>query len=428
MPRLTRARIEALRPSLEEFSVWDSEIGGLGLRVRPSGVMSFVLVHRLDGRLRKHTLGRCGPDYDLAQARHDALEIKHASRHPPGLRPGSRAAAASLTVGGLIDFYLSEGPAMKPNKKASSWATDRSVLECHVRPLLGPRLASSLTRAEVARFQQDVASGLTARDVKLGPRARSIVTGGRTVAALATATLGAAYAFAVALERLPSNPTKGVQRFSGVRRERFLSEREVAALGAALEIMESRDPSQGVMADAVRLLILTGCRKTEILSLRWEWVDWRNGCLRLPDSKTGARIVPCADVALRLLRRRWEADAGRGSPYVLPAMKGDGHLVGLPRAWARAKALADAVAFQQATALGEDAHRLRSLADVRLHDLRHSFASFAIADGASLFMVGKALGHRQTRTTEIYAHLSDDPLRRLADQTGARIAGAMKLS
>jgi integrase len=148
--------------------------------------------------------------------------------------------------------------------------------------------------------------------------------------------------------------------------------------------------------------MLTGCRKSEILCLRWEWVDFDRGCLRLPDSKTGAKVVPLAAAAMELL-----SELPRTSTYVLPAAKGAGHHTGVQKDWERVRVRA-------------------GLPGLRLHDLRHSFASFAVADGNTLFMVGKVLGHKQTRTTEVYAHLADDPLRAVADRTAARIAAAMK--
>ena len=248
--------------------------------------------------------------------------------------------------------------------------------------------------------------------------------------------------FAILTDLLKTNPTKGVERFQTIRRERYLSDREIAAISEALAQFEREEPRHAVMADTVRLLILTGCRKSEILSLRWDYVDWEVGCLRLPDSKTGAKTVPLADAAVELLRRRWDEgrppERSRGhnsgdtlaaaerSPFVLPALKGDGHFVGLPNLWAKVKVRADEILRQKAAEAGKDPRDVRSLLHVRLHDLRHSFASFAIAGGASLFMVGKVLGHKQARTTEIYAHLSDDPLKQLANRTAARLSEAMR--
>jgi integrase len=150
------------------------------------------------------------------------------------------------------------------------------------------------------------------------------------------------------------------------------------------------------------LLLLTGCRKSEILSLRWEWVDIERACLRRPDSKTGAKVVPLASAALELL-----VDLPYHSGFVLPAVRGPGHYTGLQKDWERVRERAN-------------------LPGLRIHDLRHSFASFAVADGNTLFMVGRLLGHKQVRTTEGYAHLASDPLRLVADRTAMRIAAAMK--
>ena len=167
---------------------------------------------------------------------------------------------------------------------------------------------------------------------------------------------------------------------------------------------------------------MTGCRRNEIRSLQWDWGDFDRGCLRLPDSKTGAKIVPLAAVALALL-----SALPRTSPFVLPSSRSDGHIVGLQKAWDKVRVRATELARERATAAGEPPERALNLSDVRLHDLRHSYASFAVADGATLFLVGKVLGHRQTRTTEVYAHLHDDPLRAVADRTGAKIAEMMRV-
>jgi integrase len=145
---------------------------------------------------------------------------------------------------------------------------------------------------------------------------------------------------------------------------------------------------------------VTGCRKSEILGLRWDWVKRR--CLDLPDSKTGAKTVPLASVALEIL-----AALPRTSDWVLPATRGGGCLIGLDSAWLKVRQRA-------------------GLPGLRLHDLRHSFASSAVADGSNLFLVGKVLGHRHARTTEKYAHVADDPVLAVAERTGARIAAALK--
>jgi integrase len=325
-----------------------------------------------------------------------------------GADPIAEAAAAvpkALTVADLADLYFAEGPADKPNKKASSWGADRSNVERHIKPLLGRKLASALTQADIAKFQMDVAAGKSKADIKTGKRGRAIVEGGRGTAARSLAVFGAMLQFGVVHKLIPANPAKGVQLLRGAKKERFLSEVELARLADTLVAMEREHHLSATAAASIRLLLLTGCRKSEILALRWEWVDFERSCLRLPESKTGAKVVPLAAVALELLTALPRA---ADVVWVLPAGRnGAGHYTGLQKDWERVRACA-------------------ALPGLRLHDLRHSFASFAVADGNTLFMVGKVLGHRQTRTTEIYAHLADDPLRAVADRTAARIAAVMK--
>jgi integrase len=217
---------------------------------------------------------------------------------------------------------------------------------------------------------------------------------------------------------LPANPAKGVKLFHGEKKERFLSEVEIARLADTLAAMEIEGLNRNAAA-AIRLLLLTGCRRNEILSARWEYVDFERRCLRLPDSKTGAKVVPLAAAALALLaglprtdkavwvlpgspRKGKEKPKGQNEPKVEP-----GHYTGLQKAWEKVRERA-------------------SLPGLRLHDMRHSFASFAIADGATLYMVGKVLGHKQARTTEGYAHLAADPVRAVADRAANRITNAMK--
>jgi integrase len=223
------------------------------------------------------------------------------------------------------------------------------------------------------------------------------------VARLAVAIFAAMLEFAVARKLIDINPARGVKLFKAERRERFLSHAEVTQIADTLAAMEVENTINPNFAAAIRLLLLTGCRKSEILSLKWSWIDFERKCLRLPDSKTGAKVVLLPAAALAIL-----SELDKTSEWVFPAAYGDGPARGLQKVW-------------------EEVRRKANLQNVRIHDFRHSYASFAVADGATLFMIGKVLGHRQARTTEIYAHLSDDPVRALAERTAARIAEAMSL-
>jgi integrase len=177
----------------------------------------------------------------------------------------------------------------------------------------------------------------------------------------------------------------------------------MATLGETLTTAEGEGENVTAIA-AIRLLILTGCRKSEILTVQWEHVDFERAFLLLPDSKTGEKIIPLGAPALELLASLPRIE---GNPYVLPGEKEKQHLVGLPRVWERIKKRA-------------------KLQDVRLHDLRHSFASVGAGAGMGLPIVGKLLGHRDPKTTARYAHIGDDPAKAAADRISGTIAAAMK--
>jgi integrase len=313
---------------------------------------------------------------------------------------------SDIKLSELCDLYLSQ-PVIITNrgteKKASSLETDRSNMDRHIKPLLGQVRLRALTRADIEAFQQDVAAGKSKADVKTKPRGRAIVSGGKGTAARSVAVLAALLSFAVSRGMRSDNPARGVKLFANQRRERFLTFEEIARIGEALSKLEVDGANSSAIA-AVRLLMLTGCRRGEVLSLQWSWIDFQRRCLRLPDSKTGAKVVPLGDPAIELLR---SMPAVHESPFVFPASRGDGHFVGLSSVW-------------------DDLTKSAALPGLRLHDLRHSFASVAVGGGESLYVVGKILGHRQARTTEIYAHLADDPVRAAADRAAQRIHEAMQ--
>lgn len=427
MPKLTKRIVDAVEPSDRDAFLWDSEVKGFGLKATPTGAKSYVLQYRTpEGRSRRFTIGKHGSPWTCEEARKRAVDLLRGLADGVDPLQAKTEARSVLTVKELAELYLAEGPAEKPNKKASSWETDASNFRRHIIPLLGVRSIKSITPSDISKLQADVAAGKTATDVRTGWRGRARVRGGKGIASRAVAAIGAAYTFAVGRGLVSANPARGVKLLKGEKKERFLSEREVAALADALTVMEEEVKLHPRMATAIRLLMLTGCRKGEILGLQWSWIDFERGIIRLPDSKTGAKVVPLPPPALEILAGlAWV----KGNPHVLPAIRGDekGPLNGLQSAWESVRRRATALARQRAEEAGEPLEHSPDLTGVRLHDLRHSYASFAVADGATLFLVGKVLGHRQARTTEVYAHLRDDPLKAVADRTAKKIADAMRL-
>lgn len=400
--KITKRSVEEIVPAGRDLFIWDTELKGFGAKITPSGVRTYVVQYRLGGRnslVRRFTIGRHGSPWTPEDARKEALRIR--GRVADGLDPAAdkSEARAEMTVAALCDLYLDEGCA---TKKPGTVINDRSRIAHHIKPLLGRKRLSQVTRGDVERVLRDVAAGKTKKNQKGGPRVRTIVRGGRGVANRVIETLGSIFTFAVNHELRPDNPVRGIKKFTPRRIERFLALSELARLGEALTAAE-RDGENPSAIAAIRLLVLTGCRRGEILSLKWEHVDFEHACLRLPDSKTGAKVVPLGTPALQLIAALPRLEE---NPYVLPGAREGGHLIGLQKVWHRVQIAAN-------------------LEGVRIHDLRHSFASVAVAGGDSLYLVGRVLGHKQARTTQIYAHVHDDPLRAVADRASSAIAAAM---
>ena len=402
--KITKRLVDAVQPGERDKFVWDRETKGFGLKVTPKGRRVYVLQTSLNGRLRRFTIGRHGSPWTPDGARKEAL--RRLVMITEGKDPADERLSTfgDMTISHLCDLYLQEGC---EKKKSSTVAVETGLIERHIKPCLGKRPVSAVTRADVEKFMSDIAAGKTAADVKTGPRGRAIVTGGKGTANRTTDLLSSIMGFAVRREIRLDNPVRGVKKYAAIPRDRFLSRSEIAKLGEVLTRAEmSADPSTSenpYAIAALRLLMLTGCRKTEVLSLRWEWVDFDRALLRLPDSKTGAKVVHLGTPALELLQGLPRVE---GNPHVIPSSRSGGHLVGLHRIWDRIR-------------------RRAGLEGVRIHDLRHSFASVAVSSGDSLYLVGKVLGHAKSRSTERYAHLADDPVKAVADRTSQEIAAAL---
>jgi Arm DNA-binding domain len=207
--RITRWLAETTRPSARDVFLWDTDLPGFGLKITPAGNRIFVLQYRIDGRLRRYTIGNSGSPWSVLSARHEATRLLRqiAERHDPAEEKA--AAKRDLSIADLCDLYLSEGCRAK---KSTTIATDLGRIERHIKPLLGRRRTRTVSRRDIERFMADVASGTTAADIKTGPHGRAIVTGGKGTAVRTVGLLGAIFSFAVKRGIRFDNPVHGINR------------------------------------------------------------------------------------------------------------------------------------------------------------------------------------------------------------------------
>lgn len=427
--RLDKRSVEKLAPAAARYIVWDATDAGFGIRIEPSGRKTFVVRYLAEGGgrgapQRQVTLGPF-PAMSVAEARDAARDVRADVRKGGDPVAAKTAHRREITVAALIDLYEAEGLVVQRGTRLDAPMKPMTArytvarLRNHVIPLLGSRRLSEIKPRDIVAFVAAVASGRTAKDQKIGPRARVIVKGGEGAARKVVRDLSAVFTFAQRRELVSANPVAaaGVSKTDGRRKlEDCLSVDDVQRLGAALVELESEGVNRKAV-DIARLWALTGCRRNEIAGLRWSEVDRERGLLVLDDTKTGRSVRPLSAAALTLLeaiRARSIAEGERpegdrntdASHFVFPAERGEGFYQGTKRVWP--------VALKRA-----------GLPHVAPHTLRHSLGSAAASAGESLLMVGSLLGHANARSTEIYAHVAHDPARMAADRATAGIAAAL---
>lgn len=380
MPRLTKRYVDSiLAPAPDggrDVVLWDDELPGFGVRVKPSGIKSYIIQYRNAGRSRRMTLGRHGV-LTAEEARKMARE--HFGKVVRGGDPAKarRDEREAPTVRDLAHDYLERHAV--PNKRPSSVKDDRSMLD----RLILPRLGSSKVR-EVSR--RDVESLVLF--LKATPHQANRVR----------ALLSKMFSLAVAWEWRSDNPVKGVEKFPEHKRDRWLKDDELARL---FDVLDTH-PNQRA-ANVVRLLLLTGARRGEVLGATWDQFDLGRGVWTKPAHTTKQKRtehLPLSAQAIALVTAMKEA-ADEDETYVFPGERPGKPLQEIKKFWSDARANA-------------------GIPDVRLHDLRHTYASHLVSAGMSLAIVGRLLGHTQPQTTQRYAHLADDPLRAAADRFGAK--------
>lgn len=423
---ISKRSVEALRcPSTKDrVFLWDNALAGFGVAAfpptarMPEGRKVYVAQFRLNGRSRRMKLGEHGritPDQARSLAK-QTLGAVERGKDPIEERRRERAVRTFKAVADeFIDLHA------KAKRKSRTADDYEALLRLHILPAIGSRRVTDVRRADVAKLH-----------AKLSAKPE---TGNRCLAVISSVWNWAARRDEVKRE---DNPARGIERNPETRRERFLTSDEIVRLGDTLRLAETAGLPWAVdenapnakhvpkknrltaidphAAAAIRLLILTGARVSEILTARWDAIDWERGLLLLADSKTGAKAIYLPAPALALL-----ADLPRvnGNPYIIagqaprkPKPEPDGKK-------ADGRARADLKKPWAAVA------KHAGLEGVRLHDLRHSFASIGAGASLGLPIIGKLLGHTQPATTARYSHLDADPLHRAANLIGGHIAAAL---
>lgn len=376
LSKITKAVVDSLQPG---DLAWDADVKGLGVRCQRRDRV-YMVKYRSQGRQRWYTIGKHGSPWTPELARREAKRILGLVAEGKDPADKKRKDRSAPTISALAERFLEEHVASK--------AKDRTYTEYK-------RLIERVVTPELGRLKVDEVRSSDIEKLHLKFRATPYQAN-RLVALLSKM-------FNWSGRRGERNPCIGVERFAEQKRWRYLSSAELARLGAALLHTEQVRLTSPYVVAAIRLLVFTGARLTEILTLRWDHVDLERGLLNLSDSKTGAKTVYLNSAARELLT---SLPRVQDNPFVVAGERKGRHLVNLEKPWRKVREMAQ-------------------IPDVRLHDLRHSFASIGAGAGLGLPVIGALLGHAQSATTARYAHLAADPLRQAADLIGKRLEAAL---
>ncbi|MEQ1941931.1 tyrosine-type recombinase/integrase [Mesorhizobium sp. VNQ89] len=408
--RLTKRVVDDAQPLERRYTVFDTDIRGFGLRVFPSGEKSWIYEYRSaeGGRRAAKKRVTLGSTKKLTadQARSEAERLRARVNLGDDPQRSKARERVALTVAELAKAFMDDH--VRAKRKTATVSSYEGTIERYILPALGAKKAKDISRTDVAR-------------IHVGLRATPALAN-RTLAILGSMF---SFAFRHGLTETDIAPSRGIPKFRELHRERFLSTSELEQLGNAIRQAETvgipwpnaehrskhHSEARSVthigehVAAALRLLVFTGARLREILHLKWENVDLERGLLLLPDSKTGRKTIvlgaPAIEVLGGLTRVGSYVIAGDGAGRPDERPRSD-----LKRPWSLVT-------------------RHAGLPGLRIHDLRHSFASFGVAAGMSLPVLGKLLGHSQPQTTARYAHLDADPLRRSANAVNAMMNKAI---
>lgn len=383
MPKLTKRTVESLTTKTRDYFVWDSALAGFGVRIMPSGAKTYQAQYRRGGRTRRISVGRHGR-VTVDQARDIAKEIM--GRVARGENPAEEISLhrKAPTVAALCERFFECH--VRERCKPSTQREYRRAIDLFIVPALGSFKILDVTRRDVSDLHHKFRHKPYQANRTLGVLSKMF-------------NLAEVWG----LRSDGSNPCRHVAKYAEIKRERYLSKVELQNLGQVLKEVDVDGTESSYIIAGLRLLILTGCRLSEIQTLKWEYITPHG--MELPDSKTGARRIPLPHSAREVLSSLPRVP---DNPYVIAGAVPGQFAKDFQRPWRRIR-------------------RKAGLENVRIHDLRHTYASNAVSSGMPIQMVGRLLGHTQLQTTMRYAHLADDPVRHAAEQNASALSAGLGL-
>ncbi|MGJ5084406.1 tyrosine-type recombinase/integrase [Bradyrhizobium sp. HKCCYLRH1065] len=408
MTKLTKRIVEGAEARGNDYVIWDDELPGFGLRVFKSGKRSYLIQYRSAGRSRRYTIGIHGvwtPELARKEARIQLGRV--AQRDNPAEE--RQLDHQAVTVKELCELYLKDfaaglllGKGGRP-KKATTMMTDTGRINRHIVPLIGTRRVKNLVKADINKVLKDIMAGKTRVSVKTKKlRGKAIVRGGAGTATRTVGLLGGILTYAVEAGIIERNPAHGIRKPKDNVRTRRLTEAEYRTLGEMLRTAV-QDEKYAITVDIIRQIALTGCRRSEIIGLKWSEVDTETSCLRLADSKEGASVRPIGLPVVEFMEARRKRKVGS---YVFPGHGDDNAFGSFPNHW-------------------EQLFRKSPLPDVTPHVLRHSFASIANDLGFTEVTIAALVGHSKGSVTSKYIHTLDTALIMAADTISGYIQGLL---
>ena len=408
MAKLTKRVVDAADVREKDYFIWDDELPGFGLRVFASGKRSYLIQYRAAGRTRRYTIGLHGvwtPETARQEAKIQLGRVAHGD-NPSEERQLDHK---TLTVKELCALYLNDlqaglilGKGGRP-KKATTIVTDTGRIERHIIPLVGARRVKDLTKADINKVLKDIMAGKTRVSVKTKKlRGKAIVRGGAGTATRTVGLFGGILTYAVEAGIIERNPAHGLKKPKDNVRKRRLSEAEYRTLGGMLREAAANE-KHAMTVDIIRQIALTGCRRSEMISLMWREADTDGSCMRLEDSKEGESIRPIGLAVVEYLEERRETATGT---FVFPGQGEDNAFGSFPNHW-------------------EQIFKDSALAGVTPHVLRHSFASVANDLGFTEVTIAALIGHSKGSVTSKYIHTIDTALIMAADTISGYIQGLL---